>query len=102
MKKFTLIEILVILSLGLFLLWKLGPFPGCLVSEKHAISALEKAGYSEVKITDRSNYFISRRGGGYGDVTRFTCSAKNPAGKNVSDIYVFSGWPFKGTTIRMD
>jgi hypothetical protein len=78
------------------------PFPGCMVSEKKAVAALEKAGYSEVKVTDRSNYFVGWRGGGKDDVVRFTCSANNPAGKPVTDIYVFSGWPFKGTTVRAD
>lgn len=78
------------------------PFPGCMVNQEKAVVALEKAGYSEVEITSRSNYFISLRGGGKGDVVRFTCSAKNPAGKEVSDVYVFCGWPWKGTTIRTD
>ena len=78
------------------------PFPGCMVNEKKAHTALEKAGYSQVEVTDRSNYFVLIRGGGKGDVVRFTCKAKNPAGKDVKDIYVFAGWPFKGTTIRTD
>ena len=78
------------------------PFPGCMVSEKKALNALEKAGYSEVVVVDRSNYFVMLRGGSESDSVRFTCRAKNPAGKEVTNIYVFSGWIFKGTTIRFD
>lgn len=86
----------------LFLLLIALPFPGCMVEEERAVLALEKAGYSEVRVTERSNYFVAIRGGGKGDVVRFKCSAQNPAKQHVDDVLVFCGWPFKGTTIRTD
>lgn len=101
--RFTTAELLITIPSTLIILFfLLTPFPGAWVKKERAESALQKAGYSDVKITDRSNYFAWVRGGGHGDVVRFVCSAKNPAGKNVTDIYVFCGWPFKGTTIRTD
>lgn len=86
----------------LFVIFLATPFPGCMVDKQRALTALEKQGYSNVEIVDRANYFVWLRGGGMSDVTRFTCSAINPAGKDVTDIYVFCGWPFKGTTVRTD
>jgi hypothetical protein len=91
---------LIVLIIAVLLLTT--PFPGCMVREKTAVRALEKQGYSEVQITSRANYFVRMRGGSNGDVVRFTCNAKNPAGKFVEDVYVFSGWLFKGSTIRTD
>ena len=72
---------------------------GLLVPESKAVRALETQGFSEVKITDRSWFLIGVRGGDKSDCVRFTATAKNPAGKTVQ-VYVFSGWPFKGATIR--
>ena len=88
----------VIISIAIII--GVSPFPGCMVDEKKAVEALEKAGYSEIVITDRSNYFVEWRGGSANDSVRFTCKAKNSAGKEVSGVYVFSGWLFKSTTIR--
>lgn len=99
---FTLVELLVVIGILLILVSLVGGFPGRFVSKSRATDALTKAGYSDITVTDRSNYFVGMRGGGNGDVVRFTCKAKNPAGKEVNDIYVFCGWPFKGTTIRTD
>ena len=102
MKQLTFTEILYALLIGFILVLCVSPLPGCLVNKNRALVALEKAGYSDVKVIDRSNYFVSLRGGGKGDVVRFVCTAKNPAGKEITDIHVFCGWPFKGTTIRTD
>ncbi len=74
-------------------------FPtGLWVPESRAVSALETQGFSDIKVTDKDIWFVSLKGG-HGDSVRFTASATNPIGKRVT-IYVFSGWPFKGATIR--
>lgn len=72
---------------------------GLLVSDQTAITALETQGYGEITITNRHWFFVKVRGGGEGDVIRFDCRATNPKGQEV-EIHVFSGWPFKGATVR--
>ena len=72
---------------------------GLLVPENKAVRALETQGFSEIAITDRSWLFVGMRGGDKSDCVRFTATATNPAGKMVQ-VYVFSGWLFKGATIR--
>jgi hypothetical protein len=84
----------------IFIIFMLSPYPGAWVNEKGAIEALEKMGYTEVKITERDNYFVGFRGGSAGDEARFVCTAKNSAGQQVNDIYVYGGWPFKNYTVR--
>ena len=99
--KESLIKSLFVTIAVLAFAYAIGPV-GYFVNQNRAVNALEKAGYSEVKVVDRALFFIVIRGGGTGDAVRFTCKARNPAGKEVTDIYVFAGWPFKGTTIRTD
>ena len=72
---------------------------GVMVSEMTAIKALDDAGYTNIVVEDRANFFVGLRGGDKSDVARFTCRATNPAGKEVT-VYVFAGWPFKGATVR--
>lgn len=72
---------------------------GLLVKESKAVRALETQGFSEITITDRAWFMVSMRGGDKSDCVRFTATATNPAGKRVR-VYVFSGWLFKGATIR--
>jgi len=76
-----------------------GIFGGMFVSEQVAIKALDDQGYSNIKITHHAWFLISLRGGDKRDAARFTAVATNPAGKTVT-IYVFTGWLFKGATIR--
>ena len=102
MKGYSLVELLIVLFIIALLVSIFGGFPGRFVSKDKAMTAMEKAGYSEVQIVDRAIYFVPFRGGGKEDVVRFTCNAKNPAGKSVVGVYVYCGWPFKGTTIRFD
>lgn len=72
---------------------------GALVREDVAIRALEDQGFSDVKVTEHAWFWLGVRGGHKDDAARFTCQAKNPAGKEVT-MYVFSGWLFGGATIR--
>ncbi len=72
---------------------------GYLVKEATAVKALETQGFKDVKIINRNCSFIHLRGGGDRDKVRFTAEATNPAGQKVK-VYIFSGWPFKGATVR--
>lgn len=74
-------------------------FGGLFVSEQAAVKALEDQGFNNVQVVDHAWFAIGFRGGGRGDAARFTAKAVNPAGKEVT-IYVFVGWPFKGSTVR--
>jgi len=75
---------------------------GCMVDDSSAVSALEKQGFSEIKIESKAIFLVGFRGCSSHDAAKFEASAKNPAGRHVSDIYVCVGWPFKGATIRTD
>ncbi|MEK7650302.1 MAG: hypothetical protein AAB364_00270 [Patescibacteria group bacterium] len=72
---------------------------GCTVSDQVAIKALETSGFSDIKIVDHSWFAIGVRGGSDSDAARFTAEATNPVGKRVT-VEVFTGWLFKGATIR--
>lgn len=61
--------------------------------------AIEKQGYSNVKITDKSIFFVGWRGCSSNDAIQYDVTAKNPKDQTV-DLIVCSGWPFKGVTIR--
>lgn len=97
-KGFTLIEVLMVFAIISLICFFAFP-TGMWVSEKKAITALETQGFSNIKITHRAIWFIEFRGGDKSDAVRFTATATNPAGKPVT-VYVFSGWIFKGATIR--
>lgn len=72
---------------------------GLFVDEQAAIKALDDAGYSNVEVVDRAWFAVPLRGGSESDAARFEARVTNPAGKKVT-IYVFVGWPFKGSTVR--
>ncbi|MEX1112571.1 MAG: hypothetical protein WEC84_03850 [Candidatus Andersenbacteria bacterium] len=73
--------------------------PGYAVKEEVAVHALETNGFTNVVIKERAVAFVSLRGGSKQDAARFTAEANNPRGDRVT-VYVFSGWLFKGATIR--
>ena len=75
--------------------------PGHCVRDSTAVNTLETQGFKDVLIIDKSTYFIGFRGGSDDDAAKFTCRAINPAGNEVT-VYVYSGWPFKGSTVRTD
>jgi hypothetical protein len=93
-KEMLVFIIVIIISLG-------SCSRGVMVDDSTAVKALETSGFSEVKITKKNVFFVLLRGGPESDAVRFTCRAKNPAGKIV-EVYVFSGWPFKRSTVRTD
>lgn len=81
-------------------------FLGCLflpmtyVDTNTARNAAETAGYTDVKVKDTHYFFVGFYGCSSGDAAAFDVRAKNPQGKDVS-ILVCSGWPFKGSTVRV-
>lgn len=74
-------------------------FQGFLVKEASAIKAASVNGLTEVKVIKRQCSFMKMRGGAHDDVVRFTVNGKNVRGDMVT-MYVYSGWPFKGATVR--
>ena len=96
--RFTLIEWLVVLAI-IFILVAVCVPTGMWVPESKAVAALQTQGFSGITVTDRAVWLVSMRGGNKSDAVRFTAQATNPAGKRVT-VYVFSGWLFKGATIR--
>ena len=72
---------------------------GAFVNQDVAVKALDTQGYSNVKITDRAWFAVGMRGCDEKDAARFTATATNPIGKKVQ-VYVCTGWIFKGATIR--
>lgn len=74
-------------------------FGGLMVNKEVAIKAAQIQGFTNIKVLDKAWFFIPLRGGDRGDSARFLVEATNPAGATVQ-FYVFSGWLFKGATIR--
>lgn len=74
-------------------------FGGIFVKDQVATKCLEVQGYSNIQVLDKAWFFIPMRGGDRGDSARFHLKATNPTGQEV-ELYVFSGWLFKGATIR--
>jgi hypothetical protein len=72
---------------------------GCWVGESVAQTALDKAGYTDIEITDHAWFIVGLRGCSTSDAARFTATAKNNNGKEVS-LTVCSGWILKDATIR--
>lgn len=85
-----------VVSLAFFILFF---FSGFFPREGEAIRCAETLGFTNIRITDRDNFWTVFRGGGPGDVVRFRVHATNPAGKEV-DTFIFVGWPFMGATLR--
>lgn len=72
---------------------------GCHVDESVAHETLEKAGFTNVEVTEHNWFFISWQGCSNSDAARFVAMADNPKGNRV-EVYVCSGWLFKNATIR--
>ena len=72
---------------------------GILVEESVAVRALEIQGYTDIEIVDHAWCFVGFRGCDRNDAARITATATNPVGRRV-EVYVCSGWLFKGSTIR--
>ena len=74
---------------------------GVFADEKVAKNSLEKQGYGKILVIDKSFFLVGLRGCDEKDAAKFTVKAVNPVGKKV-EVYVCTGWPFKGATIRTD
>jgi len=101
MNKFIQLAVCVLVSLlvlSAIVFW-LSP-KGIFVPESRAVHALEIQGFSKIEITHKAYLFINWRGGSEDDCVRFTAKATNPIGKEV-EVYVYSGWLSKGSTIRV-
>lgn len=95
-KKRQFIYFITLIAIILVIIYQ---FAGFFVPESKAVNELQVQGYSNIQIIDRAWLTIYWRGGAADDVVRFQAKADNPIGKNV-EVYVYSGWPFKGATIR--
>ena len=74
---------------------------GSCVDDSIAYRSMDKQGYTDVKVTNHSFFMVGLRGCSYHDAAKFNVKAKNPAGK-VVNVYVCTGFIFKGATIRTD
>ena len=74
-------------------------FRGYFVDQQVAIKAAQTQGYANVKVLGKTVIFPL--GCGRADAVKFYLSAINPRNQEVK-IYVCSGWPFKGSTVRTD
>jgi hypothetical protein len=70
------------------------------VDRSTAIRAAEAAGYMQPRVVEEHYFFVGWQGCSSGDAAAFLVSAKNAQEKPVS-ILVCSGWPFKGSTVRI-
>lgn len=72
---------------------------GNFVDESVAVEALHKQGFTDIKIIEKDWLFVGYRGCSDDDSVKFTAIAKNPRNETV-EVYVCSGWLFKGSTVR--
>ena len=72
---------------------------GIFVNESVAVEALQKQGFTDINITKKDWFLVGFKGCGDDDSVKFTAAAKNPRNETV-EIYVCSGWLFKGATVR--
>ncbi len=85
-----------LIILGLIIVAEFG---GIFVPESEAVNALQVQGFKDVKIEDKDVFLLSWRGCSSSDAAKFDAVATNANGQRVN-LYVCSGWPFKGSTIR--
>ena len=74
---------------------------GFLVSDDHTVEAVERQGYSDVKIQRIHVFFVHYFGCSKEDDAAYKMSAKNALGRRV-DLTACVGWPFKGVTVRTE
>lgn len=95
MKKFTkMIKLLGICFLLLTL-----TACGALIDDYEVKKAVEKQGYRDVSITDKSIFFPDWSGCGEDDDACYDMIATNSNGQRI-DLIACAGWPFKGVTVR--
>lgn len=75
------------------------PACGACIDDDKVKVAVEKQGYTDVKLRDKSIVFYNWAGCSDSDDAAYKARAKNAQGKQV-DLIVCAGWPFKGVTVR--
>ena len=93
-----LLEVLIVVTIFLTLFFAF--FRGIFVSEDVAIRTLKAHGFTDIEVVEKKWLLVGLRGADIHDAAIFVCSAKNPAGNNAV-LYICTGWPFKGATIRI-
>lgn len=93
--KITIFFILIIICISLV------NIRGIFINESIVIKAVKKQGFSNIKIIEKQWLFFEKRGCDKADAAKFEAIATNPDGTQTK-IYVCTGWPFKGVTIRTD
>ncbi len=73
---------------------------GIFASESHAVRTLKAQGYSNIEIVHNAWLLVGVRGCDVQDAARFIAKVTNPAGGK-AEVYVCTGFPFKGGTIRV-
>jgi hypothetical protein len=69
------------------------------VSDNVGVKALVNQGYTDIRVTERSFFMVGFRGCEQTDAAQITAVATNSQGEVVT-MYVCSGWPFKGGTVK--
>lgn len=72
---------------------------GACVSDSDVTKAVEKQGYTDVKIKSKHIFTVEMRGCSGSDDAAYKITATNSQGKRVG-LTVCAGWPFKGVTVR--
>jgi len=73
---------------------------GMMISTDSSVNLLQATGFEDVKLVDRSIFFVVLRGCAKDDFVMFEFSAKNPKGKSVNIRTCEGIW--KGATLRGD
>lgn len=74
---------------------------GSCVDSAGAVKAAEVQGFTNVELSGHDWFMVSLRGCSRSDAAKFRMQATNVQGQRV-DIYVCSGWLFKGHTVRSE
>lgn len=73
--------------------------PGVFVNDDEVVDAVQKQGYSDVKISSSHVLFVSWRGCSNSDHAAYKMQATNAKSQKI-ELIACVGWPFKGVTVR--
>ena len=102
-RGFTLIELMIVISFIGIVLYMLVPIAGILggdAKRRDLPAAIGQQGFTDVKITDSTYWFVSSRGCSDSDSMLFYVTATNALGKPASLIVCTSY--YKGFTVRTE